>query len=248
MTGKDSVMTRITINSALAGDHESARCVLETFCDSVERGLAPGPMILKYVASAFRRVIIGEKADVALGLTQAGRGRPKKLQGFPKTDEDHREVSYAMEIIQYVDSGHKYSEAYRLVAKNNHVSVMKVRRAWKKWRMPCEELHSLGKKLQGHKLAELKLIHRIRQEGLAKFYEIGVAAASENPDKTPVSSWNVQKGMPDIARLVKSYTEPLEGLEGDLLTEAEVRASFLRGFRNAHKRIRRAADSREGLA
>ena len=243
MAHKESAMEMITIKSAIAGDHESARRVLKIFCDHVERGMTPGPMTLKYVEQAFRRVIAGEKADVALRLAQANRGKPKKRKRFPQTEDEHREVGYAKDIIRLVDEGHKLSEAYMLVAEMADVHVMKVRRAWKKWRIPCEALSSLDKQLRDHDHARLELLEKLRQEGLALFNETGAATASENPNEAPVASWNTIVSKPAIAHMVKQYTNPIEGLGGELLKEEDLRASFVRGFRNARKRLRRATTS-----
>ncbi len=232
------------------GDRRAVRQFLESFCNAVENGRTPSRTALAYIASAFRQMLAGTKAEAALGLAHGRQGRPSRPRPtFPENDKQRLQLACAMDVVSYLESGHKLSIAYELVATDRGVPVMTVRRAWRTWQRSAYAFTEL-EKFQAYcqRLGPAELLRRARLEEVEFFQQSGADAAAEYRDMTPAAAWTECMGDEKFADEMKSRTEPIDDQGTIVVAEAELKAAFIRGFRNARARERRAAVRREGAA
>ena len=88
------------------GEPDKAWAVLKYFCDTVQKGESVDPKILEYLAEAFGKMLDGESADKALGLTHR-RGRKKK--------EGELDLEIGYEVSKLIKAGIKYEAVIKKV-------------------------------------------------------------------------------------------------------------------------------------
>jgi hypothetical protein len=217
--------------------------------------------ILIHLAGAFNQVLQGKASmNEALGLKHDRPGRHKRYSGRPLVLDSERALAacfrdrrLALWIHRYVKEGHKITAAYEhAVEKENkdkgvQVSVATARRAWKNYREELQWAERLepARNVLTHKRATL--VHRRLLKELPKLER---RVNKLDKDKRQLSQQAARLCGEIYGQVVGLNQEPLViellwdrrqmlgprqfldlYLKHDLMTEAEAKKEWLRGYR-----------------